>query len=72
MLDRMIEKARQENVFSRDAMPTERRVLAAFLSHAGRSYRKIEPSLIAPTKRFGSGSIGCGICSSRTAGSEAR
>jgi putative transposase len=43
MLDCIVEKARQEDVFSREATPTERRVLAAFLSHAGRSYRKIEP-----------------------------
>jgi len=43
MLDRMVEKAREEEVFSREDTPTERRVLAAFLYHAGLSYRKIEP-----------------------------
>jgi len=39
----MVEKARREKVFSREDTPTERRVLAAFLYHAGLSYRKIEP-----------------------------
>ena len=43
MLDRMIEKAREQEVFSREDTPTRRRVLAAFLYHAGLSYRKIEP-----------------------------
>ncbi|AUV84544.1 IS6 family transposase (plasmid) [Salinigranum rubrum] len=43
MLDRMVEKARQQEVFSREDTPTERRVLAAFLYHAGLSYRRIEP-----------------------------
>ena len=43
MLDRMIEKAREQEVFSRKDTPTRRRVLAAFLYHAGLSYRKIEP-----------------------------
>ena len=43
MLDRMIEKAREQEVFSREDAPTRRRVLAAFLYHAGLSYRKIEP-----------------------------
>ncbi|OYR69592.1 hypothetical protein DJ79_02540 [Halorubrum ezzemoulense] len=43
MLDRMVEKARQQEVFSREDTPTERRVLAAFLYHADLSYRRIEP-----------------------------
>ncbi|WP_281194372.1 DDE-type integrase/transposase/recombinase [Halorubrum sp. F4] len=43
MLDRMVEKARQQEVFSREDTPTERRVLAAFLYHVGLSYRRIEP-----------------------------
>lgn len=43
MLDRMVEKAREQEIFSREDTPTERRVLAAFLYHAGLSYRKIEP-----------------------------
>jgi len=43
MLDRMVEKARQREVFSREDTPTEQRVLAAFLYHAGLSYRRIEP-----------------------------
>ena len=43
MLDRVVEKARQQEVFSREDTPTKRRVLAAFLYHAGLSYRRIEP-----------------------------
>ena len=43
MLNRMVEKAREQEVFSCEDTPTERRVLAAFLYHAGLSYRKIEP-----------------------------
>ena len=43
MLDRMVEKARQQEIFSREDTPTEKRVLGAFLSHAGLSYRTIEP-----------------------------
>ncbi len=35
MLDRMVEKARQQQVFCREDTPTERRVLAAFLYHGG-------------------------------------
>jgi len=43
MLDRIIEKARQQEIFSREDTPTERRVLGAFLYYAGLSLRKIEP-----------------------------
>jgi len=43
MLDRMVEKAREQEVFSREDTPLRRRVLAAFLHHAGLSYRRIEP-----------------------------
>jgi putative transposase len=43
MLDRMVEKARQQEVFSREDTPLCRRVLGTFLYHAGLSYRKIEP-----------------------------
>ena len=43
MLDRMVEEARQREVFSLEDTPTEQRVVAAFLYHAGLSYRKIEP-----------------------------
>ncbi|WP_158294486.1 DDE-type integrase/transposase/recombinase [Halorubrum sp. GN11GM_10-3_MGM] len=39
----MVEKARQQKVFSREDTPTERRVLAAFLYHAGLSCCRIEP-----------------------------
>ena len=45
MLDCVVEKAREEEVFSREDTPTERRVLAAFLYRAGLSYRKTEPSV---------------------------
>lgn len=38
----MVEQAREREVFSREDMPTERRVLAAFLYHAGLSCRRIE------------------------------
>lgn len=43
MVDRMVEKARQQEVFSREDTPLRRCVLAAFLYHAGLSYRRIEP-----------------------------
>ena len=43
MLDRMVETARQREIFCREDTPTEQRVLAAFLYPAGLSYRKIEP-----------------------------
>ncbi|MFC7157623.1 DDE-type integrase/transposase/recombinase [Halomarina halobia] len=43
MLDRMVEKACQQDVCSREDTPLRRRVLTAFLYHAGLSCRKIEP-----------------------------
>ena len=43
MKEDAVEKARQQEVFSREDTPTERRVLAAFLHHAGLSYRRMEP-----------------------------
>jgi len=43
MLDRMVEKAREQKVFPDEDTPLRRRVLAAFLYHAGLSYRRIEP-----------------------------
>lgn len=43
MLNRTVEKARQREVFFREDTPIERRFLAAFLYHAGLSYRRIEP-----------------------------
>ena len=43
MLDRMVEKVRQQEIFSREDTPTERRVLAGFMYHAGLSFRRIEP-----------------------------
>jgi putative transposase len=42
MLDRVVENAREEEVFSREDTPTEQRVEAAFLYHAGLSYRRVE------------------------------
>lgn len=48
MFDRMVEKARQQEILSRGDTPTERRVLMAFLYHAGLSYRKIEPFIDRP------------------------
>jgi hypothetical protein len=42
MLNRIIEKARQQEIFSREDTPTERRVLGSFLYHAGLSLREIE------------------------------
>ena len=39
----MVEKARQQEVFSREDTPLHRRVLAAFLYRAGLPYRRIEP-----------------------------
>jgi len=43
MLDRMVEKFRQQKTFSREDTPTDQRVLDAFLYHAGLSYRRIKP-----------------------------
>ena len=42
MLDRMAEKAREQEIFCREDTPTERRVLGAFLYHAGLSYRRTQ------------------------------
>ena len=42
MLDRVVAKARDQEVFSREDTPTEQRVEAAFLYHAGLSYRRVE------------------------------
>jgi len=39
----MVEKAREQEVFSGEDTPTERRVLGTFLYHTGLSYRDIEP-----------------------------
>ena len=43
MLNRMVEKARQQEVFFREDTQTEWRVLTAFLNHVGLSYRRIKP-----------------------------
>ena len=43
MLDHIIEQAREDEIFSRKDTPTERRVLAGFICHAGLSFRRIEP-----------------------------
>lgn len=42
MLDRVVAKARDQEVFSREDTPTEQRVEAAFLYHPGLSYRRVE------------------------------
>ena len=42
MLNRVVAKARDQKVFSHEDMPTEQRVEAAFLYHAGLSYRRVE------------------------------
>ena len=42
MLDRMVENACEQDVCSREESPLRRRVLAAFLSQVGLSYRKRE------------------------------
>jgi len=42
MLDRVVEQARQQEIFSREDTPTEKRVEGAFLYHAGLSYRRVE------------------------------
>ena len=42
MLGRVVEQAREEKIFSRGDTPTEQRVEAAFLYHAGLSYRRVE------------------------------
>lgn len=42
MLDRAVEQAREQEVFSREVTPTEQRLEAAFLYHAGLSYRRVE------------------------------
>ena len=42
MLNHMVEKAEEEEIFCREDTPTEQRVLGAFLYHAGLSYRQVE------------------------------
>jgi putative transposase len=42
MLGRVVEQAREEEIFSREDTPTEQRIEAAFLYHAGLSYRRVE------------------------------
>ncbi len=42
MFDRVVAKARDQEVFLREDIPTEQRVEAAFLYHAGLSYRRVE------------------------------
>ena len=43
MLDHISEQARAKEVCSREDTPTERGVLAGLLSHAGLSFRRIDP-----------------------------
>lgn len=42
MLDDVIKQAREEEIFSRENTPTDQRVEAAFLYHAGLSRRRLE------------------------------
>lgn len=42
MLNRVVEQAREEKVFSSEETSTVQRVEAAFLYHAGSSYRQVE------------------------------
>jgi len=42
MLDRVIEQACKEKIFSREDTPTDQRVEAAFLYYAGLSYRRVQ------------------------------
>ncbi len=72
MLDRIVKQARQEEVFSYEDMPLDRRVLAAFLSHTGHSYRKIEPFIDRSDEAIRQGFTGSNMCSSLTARSEMR
>jgi hypothetical protein len=58
MLDSMVEKARQQEVFTREDTPLRRRVLAAFLYHADLSSAESNRSLIGRTRRSDSGFIG--------------
>ena len=58
MLDRMVEKAREQDVFSREHTPTERRVLGSFLYHAGLSYRRIDPFIDLSYEAMSSGFTG--------------
>lgn len=44
----MVEKTRQQEVFSHEDAPTERRVLATFLYHIDLSHRRIEPFVYRP------------------------
>jgi len=41
MLDQLVKRAREQRVFSREDVPTEQRVEAAFLYHLGLSYRQV-------------------------------
>lgn len=45
MLDHIVEKAREHEVFSREDAPTEERVWAVFLYHAGLSFRRVGAAL---------------------------
>ena len=45
ILDHIVEKAREQEIFSREDTQTEERVRAAFLYHLGLSYRKVGRAL---------------------------
>jgi len=43
MLNHIIEQAREDDIFSREDTPTDRRVLAGFMYHTELSFQRIEP-----------------------------
>ena len=66
MLDHIIEQAREEEIFSREDTPTEQRVLAGFMYHAGLSFAESNRSLMRVTSLFTTGIIVSDIPSSPT------
>ena len=68
MLDHVAKKARQQEIFSREDTPTERRVFGAVLYHAGLSYRRIEPFVDCCHEASETGFTAASTCSSPTAG----
>jgi len=68
MLDRMVEKARQQEVCSRKDTPTERRFCTMLVSRTGKSNRLLS----APMRQSDRGSTGWNTCSNPTVGSVMR
>lgn len=50
MPDRVVEQAREQEVFSHEVTPTEQRVETAFLNHAGLSYHRVKKASDTSTK----------------------